>query len=88
MFGFGNFNAQNENARIAETGEGSRTEVATANRDFGTLEATAQVRLRNDVESGRSLTGLSIKTSSGQRVRLSGHEARTLLRVLERAANG
>ena len=87
MFGFGTF-IQNENARITETGEGARVEVMTANRDLGTLEATARVRLRNDVETGRSLTGVSIKTSSGRQIRLSGHEARTLFRVLERAVNG
>jgi len=79
---------QNENARITETVEGTNIEVTTSYRDTGTLEATANVRERNDVYTGRSLTGLSVKTSGGRNIRFSGREARTLLRVLEQAVNG
>lgn len=88
LFGFG-FGNRNENARINEVGsDGSRFEVTTSGRDFGTLEATARVRRRSDVTTGRSLTGLSIKTKGGRQIRLSGHEARTLFRVLRRAVEG
>jgi hypothetical protein len=79
---------QNRHARIEELGEGSKIELVTSNRDVGTLTASARVRSRNDVETGRSLTGLSIKTAGGRYVRLSGFEARTLYRILDRAVNG
>lgn len=79
---------QNENARIVEFGIEDGVEVSTAYRDEGTLEASAQVRLRNDVETGRSLTGLRITTAGGRTLNLNGHEARTLFRVLDTAVNG
>ena len=80
---------KNRNARIREAMvSGSTLEVQTAGRDAGTLVARADVRERTDVETGRSLTGLSIRTSGGRNIRFSGPEARTLLRVLEAAVNG
>ena len=82
---------QNKNARIAQYPDQDhcrRLEVLTKNRDLGTLLVKADVRLRDDVESGRSLTGLSLKTAGGRNVRLTGPEARTLLRILDRAING
>ncbi len=78
---------RNGSARITEVGSRrARFSVKTSNRDLGSLEATARVRRRNDVTSGRSLTGLSLRTRGGRQIRLTGHEARTLLRVLSRAA--
>lgn len=62
--------------------------VRTANRDEGTMVARADVRERDDVFSGRSLRGLSVKTAGGRMIRFSGSEARTLLRVLSQAAEG
>lgn len=80
---------QNRNARITESLTTSTTlEVLTSNRDEGTMIARADVRERSDVETGRSLTGLSVKTAGGRNVRFSGPEARTLLRVLDQAVNG
>lgn len=74
----------NRRARIVES-EGA---VATAYRDPGTLTAQANIRERNDVETGRSLTGLSVQTAGGRSIRFTGPEARTLYRVLSRAVNG
>jgi hypothetical protein len=80
---------QNRNARIREEmTTGSTLEVQTAYRDEGTMVARADVRERTDVLTGRSLTGLSVKTAGGRSIRFSGQEARTLLRVLEQAVNG
>lgn len=79
---------QNRNARITEVDFGSLREVQTHGRDFGTMTARADIRERTDTESGRSLRGLSVTTAGGRNVRFSGREARTLLRVLERAAYG
>lgn len=80
---------QNRNARIRESmTSGSTLEVETAFRDDGTLLASADVRERSDVGTGRSLTGLSVKTAGGRNIRFSGAEARTLLRVLQQAAYG
>ena len=79
---------QNENARIVEKFEESDLVVKTANRDPDTLVASAQVRERNDVTTGRSLTGLSIMTRGGRQIRFNGHEARTLFRVLSQAVTG
>lgn len=78
----------NRNARIVEGGDGAIREVMTKGRDYASLEARADIRERTDVMTGRSLTGLSMKTAGGRNIRLSGHEARTLFRVLERAVNG
>lgn len=77
----------NRNARIEERGTGVHREIFTAMRDPETMTARVDVRERTDVASGRSLTGLSIKTAGGRSVRLTGHEARTLYRILERANN-
>lgn len=80
---------QNRNARIRESAQGdSHREVETSGRDLGTLLARADVRMRDDVETGRSLTGLSIKTSGGRNIRLTGLETRTLYRILDQAVNG
>ena len=80
---------QNRNARITESSTtGTTLEVVTANRDEGTLLARVNVRERSDVESGRSLAGLSVKTAGGRNIRFTGPEARTLLRVLAQAVTG
>lgn len=79
---------QNRNARITESDFSGGIEIETKGRDYGTLLARADIRERNDVASGRSLTGLSITTAGGRNIRFSGPEARTLLRVLEKAAYG
>lgn len=79
---------QNRNARISETGDGTQREVETVYRDPGTLEARVDVRERNDVETGRSLAGLSLRTAGGRNIRFTGPEARTLYRLLDRAVNG
>lgn len=81
---------KNKNARIAQIlnrRSQRKLRVVTSNRDDGALTARADVRLREDVETGRSLTGLSLK-GEGWNVRLSGSEARTLYRVLTQAVNG
>lgn len=76
---------QNKNARITTSFTDSGMRVETSYRDFGTLETAIDVRFRNDVESGRSLAGMSLKTAGGRHIRLNGHEARTLFRALEQA---
>lgn len=85
----GNEGTVNRNARIVEgqVAPGG-LEVTTAGRDTGTLEARVEVRQRTDVETGRSLTGLAVRTASGRTIRFTGAEARTLFRVLDRAVNG
>lgn len=78
---------QNRNARI-ETFPGlsiDTVEVHTVNRDVGTLEARVDA---SGYVAERSLRGLSIKTAGGRNIRFSGHEARTLYRLLRRAVNG
>ncbi len=85
----GRKNESNRNSRITEsTVTNTRFRVSTAGRDNDTLFATADVRERSDVKTGRSLSGLSVRTAGGRRIRFSGHEARTLLRVLETASQG
>ena len=82
---------QNKNARIAQVpNQDSRSDfgMLTQYREPGTLEARVDVRLRDDVETGLSLTGLSLRTSGGRNVRFTGAEARTLFRLLDRAVNG
>jgi hypothetical protein len=79
---------QNKNARIREVVNQGRLEVSTSNRDTGTLTASAIVRERSDVQTGRSLTGFNIRTSGGRNINFSGLEARTLFRVLEQAVRG
>lgn len=62
--------------------------VCTDQRDPGTsLDAEVYVRERDDVDTGRSLVGTHIRLNSTE-VFLSGHETRTLYRLLERAVNG
>lgn len=81
------FEPQNRNARIGETPvTGTTLEVETRNRDEGTMVAVADVRLRNDTETGRSLTGLEVTRANGRSMYFTGPEARTLLRVLQAAA--
>lgn len=83
------FVERNRNARIAQVAlSGTTLNVLTANRDEGTLRARANVRERIDVETGRSLTGLSVQTSGGRYIHFTGAEARTLFRVLDQAVNG
>ena len=80
---------RNRNARIEQRlTSGSTLEVVTARRDEGCLEARVDVRERTDVRTGRSLTGLSVRTAGGRSIRFSGREARTLLRVLQHAVVG
>lgn len=78
---------QNKSARIEDVESGMTLEVKTTGRDEGTMTARADVRLRNDVTSGRSLTGLSVKTAGGRSIRFTGAEARTLYRLLANAAD-
>ena len=82
------FGYQNENARINERRRGDKIVVTTDYRDPFTLTAEARVRERNDVETGRSLTGLSLTTRGGRQIRFNGHEARTLFRILSQAVTG
>jgi hypothetical protein len=80
----------NRNARIKETsnkGSTVKSMIETLYRDDG-LYITADVRERDDVESGRSLTGITIAngdSAHGWAVNLNGRQARTLLRVLQKA---
>lgn len=86
------FNTQNRTARITEFSDSDldrrNTTVFTNYRERGTLKAEAGVRFRDDVTTNRSLTGLTITTSNGKTLELTGREARTLQRLLDRAANG
>ena len=78
----------NSQARITEDRAPLGVVVRTSRRDPGTLTASARVRHRNDVFTGRSLTGLEITSSGGRVTKLTGTEARTLYRVLDRAIHG
>lgn len=83
------FRNSNQDARIrVRRDQPSALAVDTAYRDPGTLCARADVRERYDVETGRSLTGLSVRTAGGRSIRFTGAEARTLYRVLDAAVNG
>ena len=82
------FRNSNQDARIRVRSEGASIAVDTAYRDPGTLQARADVRERYDVETGRSLTGLSVRTAGGRSIRFTGSEARTLYRILDEAVNG
>ena len=78
----------NSQARIIEDYTSLGAVVKTVRRDPGTLTASANVRHRNDVLTGRSLTGLEIKSSGGRVTKFTGSEARTLYRVLNKAIHG
>lgn len=79
---------QNENARITERRGDAGLIVETQYRDPDTLTVQVRVRERNDVITGRSLTGLSLTTRGGRQIRFGGHEARTLFRTLSQAVTG
>lgn len=80
---------QNRKSTIKRIGHGNRTAVTTAGRDPGTLRATAFVRRRCDTKTTESLAGMTIKLpNSNVDIKLNGYEARTIYRVLRRAARG
>lgn len=78
---------QNQRARITSRRARSdrnghpQFETRTEGRDDDTLTARAIVRDRGN-DGGLSLARLSVKTRGGRSIRFTGHEARTLLRVL------
>jgi hypothetical protein len=81
--------AQNRNSHLLEVKNSRQFYVETSDRDEGTLKARANLRERTDTLRGRSLTGLTISLDEGAtRVKLTGREARTLYRLLRKAAVG
>lgn len=78
---------QNSNSRIKQQAVKNLTRLFLSNRDLGTLTASVLVRKRKNTKSEKSFVGLSIKTSSGRHIRLSGQETRTIYNLL-RAAQG
>ncbi len=81
---------KNKNARIKFSKRNTRNNrvtysVSTTGRDESSLTARVDVRERNDVFTGKSFRGLSVKTANGRNIRFTGSEARTLFRVLQQA---
>ena len=81
---------ENQNSRARITARRTRAdrnghpqiEALTEGRDDDTMTARAVVRDRGVGDGGLSLARLSVKTRGGRYIRFTGHEARTLLRVL------